>query len=105
MSGQTIPDLYTTEAGETLTTCGAHRTLGFYVSGTGIDGEPVWACRDCGSVKEWHETTDETVARRRAEQAAAAERTIALCHAATGGPRIDRDAEAEWEARTERTNR
>jgi hypothetical protein len=47
------------------TTCGQHRTLGYAFGHSG--GVPVMLCRGCGESEARHETTDETVARKRAE--------------------------------------
>lgn len=60
-----MPETYELPNGETRTTCGAFRTVGFYISGH-LFGVPVWACRDCGAVMAWHESSDETVARKTA---------------------------------------
>lgn len=49
---------YLTASGETRTTCGQHRTLGYALAGT-------WVCRGCGAPEAHHESTDETVARKR----------------------------------------
>jgi len=51
-----MPEFYTTAAGETRTTCGRHRTLGY-------DYVEDWVCRGCGAPQAIHETTDETLAR------------------------------------------
>ena len=53
-----MPEFYTTAAGETRTTCGQHRTLGY-----AVDFLVGWKCRGCGASQAIHETTDETVAR------------------------------------------
>ena len=34
--------------------CTQNRVVGYYVSGTRIDGSPQWACRDCGAAQEIH---------------------------------------------------
>ncbi|UQS95145.1 rubrerythrin [Pseudanabaena phage Pam4] len=62
----TSTTFYTTAAGESRTTCGEHRTLGYAYAGLAA----VLACRGCGRPASQHETTDETVARRRAEAGA-----------------------------------
>lgn len=48
---------YTTEAGETRTTCGQHRTVGY------AHQDGAWVCRGCGQAMDLHETTADTVAR------------------------------------------
>lgn len=59
-----LDTLYRTPAGAARVTCGAHRTDG--VEYTYVGGVGAWRCRGCGQRDSLHETTEETVARRKA---------------------------------------
>jgi hypothetical protein len=66
-----LDTLYYTPAGEARVTCGAHRRDGLALTRPPGGGTSRWTCRGCGLAADLHESTDETLARRQAEEAQA----------------------------------